>query len=150
MGEGGYWEQMVGIVKRCLKKTVGRCTLTVDELTTVMIEIESTLNNRPLTYLYSDDEGVLQVLTPAHLIYGWCLTSSPSSRQFKVMNTAKMLTRRVKYQFQLLSYFVKQWQRDYLLSLRERTIKMSRGHKMQQIKVEDIVILKEDCTSRCM
>ena len=105
---GGYWEQMVGMVKCCLKKTVGRCTLTVDELTTVMIEIESTLNNRPLTYLYSDEEGVSQVLTPAHLIYGRRLTSSPSSRQFKVMSTAKTLTRRVKYQFQLLSNFVKQ------------------------------------------
>ena len=67
---GGYWERMVAIVKHCLKKTVGRCTLTIDELSTVMIEIECTLNNRPLTYLYSDEEGVSQVLTPAHLIYG--------------------------------------------------------------------------------
>ena len=54
---------------------------TVVELTTVLIEIESTLNNRPLTYLYSHNEGALQLLTPAHLIYGWHLTSSPSSHQ---------------------------------------------------------------------
>ena len=147
---GGYWERMVGIVKRCLKKTIGRCTLTIEELSTVMIEIESTLNNRPLTYLYSDDEGVSQVLTPAHLIYGRRLTTNPSSRQFEVMSTAKTLTRRVKYQFQLLSNFARQWQREYLLSLRERTINKSRGQQTQQIKVGDIVVLKEDCTSRCM
>jgi len=44
---GGFWERMVGITKRCLKKTIGRS----EELRTIVVEIEGTINNRPLTYV---------------------------------------------------------------------------------------------------
>ena len=54
---GGFWERMVGITKRCLRKTIGRSKLTFEELRTVIVEIEGTVNNRPLTYLYDDMEG---------------------------------------------------------------------------------------------
>ena len=43
---GGYWERLVQSVKRCLKKTIGKSKLIFDELATVLVEIESTLNNR--------------------------------------------------------------------------------------------------------
>jgi len=49
---GGYWETLVQSVKRCLKKTIGRTTLTFEKLRTVTVEVEATLNNRPLTYIY--------------------------------------------------------------------------------------------------
>ena len=42
---------------RCLKKTIGRTSLTFEELRTVVVEIESTLNNRPLSYIYDDVQG---------------------------------------------------------------------------------------------
>ena len=41
-------------VKRCLKKAVGRASLSYNEMRTNLIEIEATLNNRPLTYIYDD------------------------------------------------------------------------------------------------
>jgi len=41
-----------------------------DELVTIVAEIEATLNNRPLTYVQDDQEGVSYALTPASLIYG--------------------------------------------------------------------------------
>ena len=49
--------------------------LTYEELQTVVIEIESTLHNRPLTYIYGDEEGGSRCLTPADLIYGNRLSS---------------------------------------------------------------------------
>jgi len=55
---GGYWERLVQSVKRCLRKTIGRSSLKFEELATILTEVESTLNNRPLTYLYGDDEGL--------------------------------------------------------------------------------------------
>ena len=88
---GGYWERLVGMVERCLRKTVGRSTLTVEELTTMIVGIESTLNNRPLTFLY---DGISRALTPTDLIYGHRLATTPSSRQFEIDNTAQSLTRR--------------------------------------------------------
>ena len=47
----GYFERMVGCVKRCLRKVLGKARLTLDELNTLLHEIEGTLNNRPLTYI---------------------------------------------------------------------------------------------------
>ena len=60
----------MGSVKRCLKKVVGRSTLKFEEMRTLLVEVECTLNDCPLNYLYDEIEGVSQPLTPADLIYG--------------------------------------------------------------------------------
>ena len=62
-------------------------------------EVEATLNNHPLTYLYDDTEGVSQALIPADLIYGHRLANTPSGSHFEAMSTAKTLTKRAKHQF---------------------------------------------------
>ena len=60
---GGFFERMVGCVKQCLRKTLGKARLKQDELATVLVEVECTLNSRPLTYEY--DEVGEEVLTPS-------------------------------------------------------------------------------------
>ena len=60
---GGYYERLVGLVKRALRKTLGKCKLTQDQLTTVITEIAAVLNTRPLVYL-SDDIDDVKVLSP--------------------------------------------------------------------------------------
>ena len=147
---GGFWERLVRSVKRCLRKTLGRSTLTFDELATVLVEIEATLNNRPLTYVCDDTEGLSYALTPADLIYGDRLAKSPDGRQFEVTSTAKTLTRRCKYQFCLLNKFVKKWRQDYLLNLQEKRVVGSKFQKSQQIKIGDVAILREDGTARSL
>ena len=90
---GGFWEQFDKGVKRCFKKTIGQSTLTLDELTTIVIEIEATLNNRPLTYVHDDSEGVSHALTPAYLIYGCRVATSPNGEQYDITSTNKALTK---------------------------------------------------------
>ena len=58
----------MGSVKSCLKKVIGNARLLIDELDTVVLEVEGVLNSRPLTYIY--DEISYEPLTPNSLIYG--------------------------------------------------------------------------------
>ena len=64
---GGFWERLVGMVKKCLKKSIGSERLSFTQLSTVLFEIENVLNNRPLCFMYDDDMS--EVLTPNSLLY---------------------------------------------------------------------------------
>ena len=141
---GGYWERLVQGVKCCLKKMIGRSSLTLDELATILVEIESTLNNRPLTYLYGDEEGPSHAITPADLIYGHRISSTSANQQFEIVSTAKSLTKRARHQHRILNNFIRQWKRDYLLSLRERRAITKPPGNPREVKEGEVVILRED------
>ena len=133
-------------VKRCLKKSVGRSLLTFEELRTLVVE--ATLNNRPLTYIYADEEELSYPLTPADLIYGRQITTMPHQRHCNVISTFQSLTKRARYHFRSLEGFTKQWCKDYLLGLREYHRNRT-GAIEQSIRVGDIVVLKEEGSARC-
>lgn len=65
---GGVFKRMVKSTKRCLRKMVGQAKLSLDELHTAIVEIESIINLRPLSYLTSSD--LEEPLTPSHLFIG--------------------------------------------------------------------------------
>jgi hypothetical protein len=76
---GGCWERMVKSTKCCLKKVLGRTSLNFEALRTILVEVETTINNRPLTYMYDDTEGVSYPLTPSDLIYGRKIAVTPNA-----------------------------------------------------------------------
>lgn len=49
---GRFWERLVKCIKTPLKKELGRSTLDFEELRTVLVEVESVVNARPITYTY--------------------------------------------------------------------------------------------------
>ena len=116
MGEGGYWERLIQSVKCCFKKTIRQSTLNFDKLATILVEIESTLNNRPHVFV----RGPSYTVTPsADLIYGHRIVSVITNQQYEIVSTAKSLMKRAKYQCCCLNNFIKQWRRTTLiLSLR--------------------------------
>ena len=65
---GGQFERMVGLVKQALYKTTGKSKLTWNELEEVLLDIEITLNNRPLSYV--EDDIQLPILTPQTMTIG--------------------------------------------------------------------------------
>jgi hypothetical protein len=134
-------ERLVRSVKRRLKKSLGRTSLTFEELRTVMVEIESTLNSRPLTYIYDEQEGVSYPLTPSCLICGRRITTTPSDSHFEIACTNKTLTKRAKYQNRILKNFTDQWKKGYLISIREAS--RSETNRKESIEVGDVVILKD-------
>ena len=113
---GGFWERIIQSTKRCLRKSLGRTSMNFESLRTLLIEIEATINNRPLTYTYDDEEGVLYPLTPSHLTYGRRISSEPSDRQFEIVSTHKSLTKRAQYHKRLLEQFTNSWKKEYLMS----------------------------------
>ena len=147
--QGGFWERMVGITKRCLRKAVGRKSLSFEEIRTVLIEIEATLNNRPVTYLYDDEQGISCPLSPASLIYGRTIATTPNDKQFEIGSTHQSLTRRQKYHRRLLSEFTNQWRKEYLQSLRESS-RASKGSTDNVINVGEVVLLKDDKSARSL
>ncbi|XP_073239982.1 uncharacterized protein [Porites lutea] len=123
--------------------------LTFEEPRTLVVEIEATLNNRPLTYIYDDEEGPSYPLTPADLIYGRQIATMPHQRHCNVISTFQSLTKRARYRFRLLEGFTKQRRKEYLLGLREYHRNRT-GAIEQSIRVGDIVVLKEEGSARCL
>jgi len=136
---------MVCSVKRCLRKSIGRTLVNYDELNTVLIEVKSIVNSRPLTYVSDDSEGVNYTLTPSHLIYGRKMSNIPNVGHYEVISTNENLSTRAKRHRTLLS---KQWRRQYLLSLREVHSGHHRNSSERPVKLGDVVVLYDELTKR--
>ncbi len=76
---GGIFERMVKSFKRCMRKTIGRGRLTLDELQTAATEVEMMVNSHLLTYISMD--SIQEAVTPSHLMTGRRLMSLPDGQQ---------------------------------------------------------------------
>ena len=74
---GGVFERMVKSTKRRMKKMIGQAKLSLDELHTAIVEIESIINSRPLSYISSSD--LEEPLTPSHLMIGRRILNLPDN-----------------------------------------------------------------------
>nr|XP_042906318.1 uncharacterized protein LOC122270943 [Parasteatoda tepidariorum] len=72
---GGIWETAVKSSKSHLKRTIGDHKLTLEEFLTLIAQIESCLNSRPLCPV-SDNPAELSAL-PGHFLVGTTLSSIP-------------------------------------------------------------------------
>jgi hypothetical protein len=63
------YERLIKEIKKTLYKTMGRSHLPYEQMEAVVMDIERHLNNRPLTYVESDN-GEEQVLTPNVIMWG--------------------------------------------------------------------------------
>jgi len=60
---GGWWEQLIRLLKQLLCKTLRKASLTYKELEMVLCDCESVISSRPLTYV-SEDATDLAPITP--------------------------------------------------------------------------------------
>ena len=116
---GGFYERLVKSVKCSLKKSIGKSHVTYDQLTTLLIGIESIINSRPLTYFSDDQDGVKGSLCSSHLINGRRLNTAVNEEHFEIVSTHQSLVQRLKHHRHLSNQFLSQWRQDYLLNLRE-------------------------------
>jgi hypothetical protein len=143
---GGFWERLIGMTKNSIKKTLGRALITIDELRTLITEVEAGLNDRPLTYASGNLDDIDPV-TPSQLIYGFRIQSLPSPIEEPTDEDLyldrPLLTKRQLKCARLLEYFWQRWRTEYLTSLRERQ-SSSKVKNLRQPKVGDIVQIHDD------
>ncbi|XP_054713877.1 uncharacterized protein LOC129223335 [Uloborus diversus] len=147
---GGFYERLVRSVKTMLRKTLGRASLHADELETVLIEIESVINHRPLTYI-EDDQHEYQVLSPAHFLLGNKPLNLPPAKytDFVPTSNRKIMCKTYQYRERLLNRFWKLFYKDYLLQL--KSVNGAKNHKTKtELNVNDIVVIREELLPRNM
>lgn len=131
---GGLWEAGVKSAKRHLRRVAGSKSLTYEEFSTLLAEIEMILNNRPLTP-FGGDLDDLDVLTPAHFLTGGPVISAPRPSSTNV--NLDHLTHWNLVQG-LRDDFWTRWGREYLNTLQQR-VKWIRPR--QNISPGDLVVI---------
>ena len=145
---GGFFERMISTVKTCLHKCLYRRRVSSSELRSLLCEIQTIVNSRPLTYLSEDIRD--DYLSPSHLIYGRSVTLLPPLNSFGPdVPYGEFLDLRVQYArlSSILSKFERDWRSSYLTSLKERHLNCARV-KPCEVKEGDLVLLELDNMKR--
>ena len=135
---GGFWERMVQVVKRGLPKLLSKSKIMYEELFTVICEIESVVNSRPLCYIYSSS---IEEVMPSHLLGQHVLTKFNSNFNENKID-CDTLSRQVHYLQTLIDHYLNRRRGEYLFKLHER-------HKPTnvildcQIKLNEFIIIEE-------
>lgn len=138
---GGWWERLVGLTKRLLRKVLGKSTLNYVEMETVLCDCESVLNSRPLTFI---SEGVPDAypITPSLFIQDIKEAGLP---ELDVIES-KSLDKKWLHRQKLKQNFRKRFRSEYLgmLSSRANKCKDTSNH----LKIGDVVLIGNDNTKR--
>ena len=122
---GGAWESLIKSVKRSLKAITLDRIFTEEALYTFLCEVESLLNNHPVTPS-SDDINDYEALTPNHLILG---NSSSNYSPCKCQNDEIYYRKKRRAVQAAANMFWNRWRKEYL-----PTMKMVPKRKKSKIR----------------
>ncbi|XP_062557315.1 uncharacterized protein LOC134222188 [Armigeres subalbatus] len=114
---GGIWEAGVKSFKYHFRRIMGQKAFSMDQLLTVVAQIESVLNSRPLVPL-SDSPDDLTALTPGHFLIGEPLVSISEPDLLHL--SPNRLTRLQDMQRSVQDLW-RCWSRDYVSQLHQRS-----------------------------
>lgn len=134
---GGIYEAAVKSAKTHFRRVVGEQILTIEEFTTLITQIESIMNCRPICVSKSESD-VTEVLTPAHFLIGRPLTAIPEPN---IVDQKLSPLARWEVVKKMQQHFWIRWHRDYLTTLQSRT---KWKNKINNLAIDDIVILKDE------
>jgi len=134
---GGIWEAAVKSFKHHFRATIGTSILRRDDLETIIAQVESCLNSRPLTPISTEPED-LEVLTPGHFLIHRPLVAVPEPSYEEV--PSNRLDRYQQNQ-EFVRRIWNRWSTDYLSGLQPRT-KWTK--QRDNIQIGTLVLMKED------
>ena len=133
---GGQLERMVGPTKQALFKVVGKTALTWNELIDVLLDVELTRNNRPLSYV--GDDVQMPILTPNVMLFGQPnylpdhdmddIDDRDLRKRVRLLNTCKMK-------------IWNRWSNECTKGLRERHSLKHHG-KTNTLNIGDVMLIK--------
>lgn len=131
---GGAWERLIRSIKIGLRHALPDRTPSEDLLRSCLIEIESIINSRPLTYVETTDDN-LEALTPNHFLLG----SSSGVKHISIFSDDVMCLRAEwRKQQRVTQVFWQRWVAEYLPTISQRT----QWHdKIEPLKVGDVVAI---------
>ena len=134
----GCTERLVGVFKKQFKVMLQKHLLTLAQMQTLVIELQSSINDRPLGVTREDLEGPL--ITPNLLVYGREKNPlrTPGAAALARMPVSKMWLHRKR----ILAQFWSKWQSDYLNTLSVTNKWLQKDPTI--LKVGDVVILKPE------
>lgn len=134
---GGIFEAGIKSAKYHLRRVIGNCNLTFEELSTLFAQVEAILNSRPLYPLSSSPNDLLS-LTPGHFLIGRALTALPTT---DLKNHNESSLKRYARVEKIRQHFWQRWQKEYIAELQQRSKWRS---NTSQLNVGDLVLLQED------
>ena len=141
---GGFIERMVQTMKRSLKKVVGNARLSYCEFSTILYEIESLINARPITWLYNDpDEGT--PISPSDLLHGRPFVQFPPLHEQRIEGKLPQMCRgRLRYMEKLKSSWWSRWQKEYCADLRQTHSNIKVSNKSKIAVPGDVVLVRNE------
>ncbi|XP_026744319.1 uncharacterized protein LOC113505711 [Trichoplusia ni] len=134
---GGLWEAGIKSTKFHLKRIIGESTLTYEEMSTLLAQIEACLNSRPISQISQNPNDPIP-LTPGHFLIGEPLVLVPD-RNYERSNIGTL--KRWQYLQRLTQDFWRRWSQEYLTTMVHR---YKWSQREPEPKIGDIVIVKED------
>ena len=141
---GGVWERQIRTARKILDTLMREHGSRLDDesLRTLMCEVESIINSRPLTVTSSDCKDPVP-LSPNRILTMKTSIVLPPPGKFQ-RNDVYMRRRWRRVQF-LCNLFWSRWKREYLPTLQERP-KWNRVKR--NLRVNDIVLIKDEIAPR--
>ncbi|XP_068674448.1 uncharacterized protein [Montipora foliosa] len=139
---GGQFERLVGPSKRAFYKVTGGGMLTWSELSEVVLDVETHLNRRPLSYV--EDDVQLPLLTPSSFLFQRSIRL-PERQSWREEDYD--LRKRERYLRTCKDALCRRWTREYLAALRERHTHNIPGTP-RPLNVGDVVIIRSEDKNR--
>ena len=136
---GGIWEAGIKSFKFHFRRIMGNRSFTMDQLQTVVAQIESVLNSRPISPL-SDSPDDYSALTPGHFLVGEPLIAIPEPDLTSLQSNRCSRLQEMKRAVQDLWH---RWHLDYVSHLQQRT-KWKRNKP--DVQVGQLVLVKQSCS----
>ena len=134
---GGLWEGNIKSFKTSLYKCMGNERLSFEEFQTLLIQIEGTMNSRPLCTV-TECKDDIDVLTPGHFLIGTNLKSLPHPLHKEFCGN---LGSRWNHLQQILDHYWRRWSTEFISALNQR----NKSCKINEnVKIGDLGLLVDE------